>query len=108
MSDSLSPVSLADIMASPDPATAKAAKLALEKLAHAAGAPRAGAVQRRETLQALREIALSKRPRLVRAHALRLLGLIGARPEAQALAPVERDPEVGEDARMARERIRRR
>jgi hypothetical protein len=98
---------LADGMASADKATAKAAKLALEKLAHAAGAPRAGAGQRRETLRALSEIALSRRPRLVRAHALRLLGLIGGRAEEKVLASVERDPEVGEDARMARERIRR-
>ena len=101
----INPVSLADAMGSPDPATAKAAKLALEKFTHAAGAPRAGAAQRRETLRALREIALSKRPRLVRAHAIRLLGLIGGKPEAQALAPLERDPELGDNAHMARERI---
>ncbi len=101
-------ISLADAMASTDPQVAKAAKLALEKLAHAAGAPRASAAQRRETLRALSTVALSQRPRLVRAHALRLLGLIGGPGEVKALAPLEKDPQLGDDARMARERIQRR
>ncbi len=104
----INPISLADAMGSADPQAAKAAKLALEKFVHAAGAPRAGAAPRRETLRALSTVALSKRPRLVRAHALRLIGLLGGPGEAKTLAPLEKDPQLGDDARMARERIQRR
>jgi hypothetical protein len=93
------PLALADIMGGSDPAAAKAARQEIERFAHAAGAPRAGSVQRRDAQKALSEIALSKRPRLVRAHAIRLLGLIGGREEDRLLGPLERDPEIGEDAR---------
>jgi hypothetical protein len=94
-------------MGGPDPAAAKAAKAALTSFVHAASAPRTGAAQRRETLRALSAIVLSKRPRMVRAHAVYLLGLLGGKSEERALAPQERDPEIGEDVRMARERLRR-
>lgn len=96
--------SVADAMASAHPAVSKAARLELERRVHAAARPGS---DRRPTIGALRGIALAPRPRLVRAHALRLLGFIGDRRAERAIARLESDPEIGEDARMARERIRR-
>lgn len=103
----IDPLALADTMGGADPVAAKAARVSLASFAHAAGAPNAGSGQRRETIKALTEIANSKRPRMVRAHALHLLGLIAGKGELRSLAPLERDPEVGEDARMALARIMR-
>ena len=98
---------LADGMASPDKAMAKLAKKYMEETVHDAARPGAPASYRKKTVADLLAVVRSKRPRMVRAHALRLLGLIGGKPEEKLLALIERDPEVGEDARMARERLRR-
>ena len=45
---------------------------------------------------------------MARAHALHLLGFAGngSRTENQLLTQLENDPQIGEDARMARQRIR--
>lgn len=96
---------LADAMAGADPAAAVQATRALEKLAHNAARPGAPD-ERGQALAELKKLAISRRPRKVRAHALRLLGFVGDRGTERALAALERDPEVGEDARMARQRIR--
>ncbi|MGC4044354.1 MAG: hypothetical protein QM758_11200 [Armatimonas sp.] len=103
----IDPLALADTMGGSDLAAAKAARASLASFTHAAAAPNAGAGQRRETIKALTEIATSKRPRMVRAHALHLLGLVGGKGELRAIAPLENDPEVGEDARMATTRLMR-
>ena len=94
-------------MGGSDKARAKAAKLALEQVAHNAARPGAPKAERQTTIAGLLEVARSSRPRLARAHALRLLGLIGGKVEERALSSLERDPEIGEDARMARERLHR-
>ena len=98
---------LADGMASPDKARAKLAKKYMEATVHDAARPDAPRAYRKKTIADLLAVIRSGRPRLVRAHALRLLGLIGGRSEEKLIAPLESDKEVGEDARMARERLRR-
>jgi hypothetical protein len=102
---------LADRMGDPDPTTAKAAKLAMERLVHrnlapAEGEDRPDDAARTAVADALLEIARAPRPRLVRAHALYLGGFAGDGRHEKALSALEKDPQVGEDARMARQRIR--
>jgi hypothetical protein len=102
---------LADLMGSADPAVAKAAKTAMERLVHLrlappAGTDRPGDIARATFADGLLEIARSPRPRLTRAHALHLAGFAGDRRHEKALGALEKDPQVGEDARMARQRIR--
>lgn len=102
---------LADLMGSADPATAKAAKSAMERFVHQSLAPPAGKDHpdgraRSGVADALREIAASPRPRLVRAHALALLGFAGDGRDERAIAGMEPDPDLGQNARMARRRIR--
>ena len=98
---------LADGMASANKAMAKLAKAYMAETVHDAARPDAPKAYRKQTIAYLLAVIRSRRPRLVRAHALRLLGLIGGKPEEKLLAPLEADREVGEDARMARERLRR-
>ena len=100
-------LAFADGMASPDKAGAKRAKKYMDEIVHDAARPGAAASYRKQTIAHLLTVVRSQRPRLVRAHALRMLGLIGGKPESNALAPLEVDREVGEDARMARERLQR-
>lgn len=100
-------LSLAETMASSDPVRAKAAKLAMAQQVHAACAPKKSSRDRAPLIKELLEIVSSPRPRLVRAHAARLVGYIGGKGEEVALGKAESDPEIGEDVRMARERIRR-
>lgn len=97
---------LADRIDSVDPATAKGARLALEAAVHGAAAPGEGA-QRAQTADALLAALATRRSRVARGHLLRLVGFVGDRKHERALGAFERDPETGEDARMARERIRR-
>lgn len=103
---------LAELMAGKDPAVAKAAKAAMEAVTHRALAPPPGKdrpdrAARERAAAALTEVVDSSHPRMVRAHALFLLGFAGdGAQHEKALALLEKDPEVGEDARMARQRLR--
>lgn len=100
-------LSLADAMAGTDKARAKAAKAALAQEVHAACAPGGDKTLRAALLKEILLILNSKRPRLVRAHAIALLGFIGSKADDKALARLAADPELKEDIRMARERLRR-
>jgi hypothetical protein len=94
--------------ASSDPATAKKARLFLEGIVHQYAAPNAPKNLQHSVAEALLTIAQdSQRPRMVRAHALRLLGFIGDKKHANALKPLLSDPQLSEDAHMATERITR-
>jgi hypothetical protein len=100
---------LANRMADPDKIKAKMAKVALERLVHAQGRPGAKKEDRQSVLDGLLTVAKEGKnySRMTRSHALRLLGYIGGRGEERTLGSLEKDPEIGEDARMARERIRK-
>jgi len=97
---------LADAMDAADPVAAKGARLALEGLTHKAAAPGKGA-DRAKVADALVAALAKRRSRVARGHILRLVGFVGDRRHERALAAHERDNETGEDARLARERIRR-
>jgi hypothetical protein len=104
---------LADLMNNADKAIAKAAKAAMERLVHGTLTPEQGKGKpnsgvREQATEQLLQIAASSRPRLTRAHALHLLGFTGngSRTEEQILRPLENDPQISEDIRMARQRIR--
>ena len=96
---------LADLAAGEDKPIAKAAKKAMEDITHYAARP--GARDEAATVAAeLLHIAEAKpRPRMVRAHALYLLGFAGDDRAIPGLTRLLPDPEIGEDARMALERI---
>ena len=95
---------LADQMSSTDPVASKAAKAELEIFAHAAAAPGQKAA-RAQAAKALVDVAMSNRPRLVRAHALRLIGFVGSKADAAAVAGLTKHPEIGQDAKIAIKRI---
>ena len=95
---------LADQMSGADPVTSKAAKAELETSAHAAATPGQNAA-RAQAAKALVEVAKSNRPRLVRAHALRLIGFVGSKADAAAVAGLTKHPEIGQDAKIAIRRI---
>lgn len=95
---------LADQMAGTDPTSSKAAKLEMEISAHAAAAPGQGAA-RAQAAKGLVDVAKSNRPRLVRAHALRLIGFVGSKADAAAVAALSKHPEIGQDAKIAIKRI---
>jgi hypothetical protein len=95
---------LADQMSGSDSVTSKAAKLELEAAAHAAAAP-GQTPARAKAAKALVDVAKSNRPRLVRAHALRLIGFVGSKADASAVAGLSKHPELGQDAKIAIKRI---
>jgi len=95
---------LADQMSGPDSVTSKAAKHELEVAAHASAAPGQNAA-RTKAAKSLVDIAKSNRPRLVRAHALRLIGFVGSKADAAAVAGLTKHPEIGQDAKIAIKRI---
>lgn len=105
MRDSL--LAYADLMAGSDPVKAKAAKAELEKTVHAVCAPGRSKTIRNDYVKELLAILTSNRPRLVRAHAVRLLGLAGSKSDDKALARFAADPNLRDDIKMARERLRR-
>jgi aconitase B len=100
---------LANRMADPDKVKAKMAKVAMERLVHVNARPGVNKNDRQSVNEGLLTVAKETRnhSRMTRAHAIRLLGYIGGGSEERALGSLEKDPELGEDARMARERIRR-
>ena len=101
-------LSLAEAMASSDPVKAKAAKREMERQIHDACRPGKPWRERDPHLKELTTLLEKRHPRLVRAHAARLIGYAGSKEEESALAKYEPDPEIGDDIQMARERLRRR
>jgi len=95
---------LADQMSGTDPVSSKAAKHEMEVSTHATAAPGQGAA-RAKAAKALVDVAKSNRPRLVRAHALRLIGFVGSKADAAAVAGLTKHPEIGQDAKIAIKRI---
>ena len=100
-------LSLAEAMAGADPVRAKAAKREMAHQVHAACAPKKPGRERAALIKDLTTLLETRRPRLVRAHAARLIGYAGSKGEDKALAKYASDPEIGEDIKMARERIQR-
>lgn len=95
---------LADLAGGQDKPIAKAAKKAMEDITHYAASP--GAQREAHAVaQQLLAVAASGRPREVRSHALYLLGFVGTDEMVPALTTLFPNNEVGEDARMAAERI---
>ncbi|MFY7953144.1 MAG: hypothetical protein ACOVT5_11615 [Armatimonadaceae bacterium] len=92
-------------MESDDPAASKQARLDLESVAHAAASP--GNRNRGLVADALLNTLKTKHSRLTRGHVLKLIGFVGERRHERSLSAFTKDPETGEDARMAQERIRR-
>ena len=95
---------LADLMASPDKSVAKGAKVALQNIAHYSARPGASKEAQAVTT-ALLKVADSTRPRMIRAEALNLVGVVGDGRAVPTLTKLLSDKEVREDARMALERI---
>lgn len=97
-------VPLAEVMAGPDPAAAKAAGVAMGRIVHASGRPGAGGAASQAADELVRLIG-PDRPRNVRSEALRYLGFIGGTAQADAIAAQIADTDIREDARMALQRI---
>ena len=95
---------LSDLVGGADRPAAKAAKGALENIVHHADRPGAKPEARAVTLTLL-DVAASPRPAPARAHALYLLGFAADGRAAAAIAKMRNDPEIGDEARMALERI---
>lgn len=97
---------LGDAMgSSEDKAIAKAAKKALEDVAHYAARPGASVREAREVAEKLVLLTEAGRLRAVRAHALYLLGFVARDRNVGTIRLLQDDSEVGEDARMALERM---
>jgi HEAT repeat protein len=95
---------LGDLAALPDKGVAKAAKAALQEIAHYAARPGAGAEARVISVELVR-VAASIRPRLVRADALYLLSFTADSRAVPDIARLLKDADVREAARMTLERI---
>ena len=96
---------LADLAASSDRAIAKAAQKAMADITHHAARPGVSG-EARQAAATLRTIAqATARPRMVRAHALHLLGFVATAADVPGLHALLADTEVGTDARLALERI---
>jgi hypothetical protein len=102
---------LADIMGGTEPSAAKSAKLAMERYVHQCLGPHPGKDRpdgkvRSAVAESLQTIVASARPRLVRAHALLLLGFAGDHRDEKSLTAMLTDAELGPNARMTVQRIR--
>lgn len=97
-------VPLGGICSGPDRGAAKAAGEALRRIVHHAARPGAASERKAAAMQLLRMIR-TQWPRQQRVEALYLLGLIGGSESVAAIAAQMKDPDVGEEARMALERI---
>ncbi len=96
---------LADLAASSDKAVAKAAQKAMADIIHHAARPGAGGEAGQAAAALLNIAQAANRPRAVRAHALYLLGFVASKTAAPVLKGLMTDREIGEDARMALDRI---
>jgi len=97
---------LADLVASDDKGVAKAAKGALDNVAHYGARP-GGHSDAHAVSVALLKLAQSSRPYAVRAQALHLLGFTADSRMAAEIGKLLEDESVREEARMGRERIPR-
>lgn len=97
-------VPLGGICSGPDRSAAKAAGEALRRVVHHAARPGAASERKAAARQLLRMIR-KEWPRQQRGEALYLLGLVGGSESVAAIAEQMKDPDVGEEARMALERI---
>ena len=89
-----------------EPRRFKIAQRLFTALAHDRVRPSANPKERQQAIIAFEKAALSPAyPRMLRSHFLYLLGCIGDLPCAKRLAVLEKDSLLGQDARMARERI---
>jgi hypothetical protein len=96
---------LADIAAASDKGAAKAARGAMETIAHHSARPGAGAEARTVSTELLK-IAQSDRPKQVRADALNLLGYTASDGKIVAgISALIANMELRDEARMALERI---
>lgn len=96
---------LGDLMASPDKSIAKCAHGALEVVTHYAARGGSGSKEARDVTKMLLKLSDSTRPRMVRADALCLVGVVGDGRAVPVLVKLMADKEIREDARMALERI---
>jgi hypothetical protein len=86
----------------------KQSKNLLTAIIHDSVRPGAGKQERVRTIAALEKgIAVPTHPRMLRAHLLYLLGCVGDSGCARRLAVLERDTQIGADAKMACERMLR-
>jgi hydrogenase maturation factor len=97
-------VPLGHAMSGDDRQAARAALEALRRVAHHCARPRASA-ERRLASRELAKLAEPAFPRPVRAEALHLLGMVASSEAVRMLEAMLRDPAVGEEARLALERI---
>ena len=95
---------LAELAASSDKGVALSATGAMEKIAHYAGRPGAKIEAEKATREFLK-VANSAHPRMVRANAINLIGMIGDNRAIGGLVRLMKDMELREDARLALERI---
>jgi hypothetical protein len=96
-------VPLGDLLASQNPAIVKAARGALQDITHYAARPGVRSEARAVAAELLK-LAGPDRSRLVRAEALTLLGFVADAGDAPAIARLQEDRQVGQEARMALER----
>lgn len=96
---------LGDLLASPNKGVARAAKFALENIAHHAARPVNGHEAREVSFKLLQIAESADRPQPVRAEALYLLGFTGERHAVGGIARLLNDTDVQDEARMALERI---
>ena len=95
---------LAELASSDDKGVALSATGAMEKVAHYAARPGAK-LEAEKTTRELLKVASSTHPRMVRANAMHLIGLIGGNQAVGGLARLMKDKELREDARLALELI---
>ncbi|BCW98350.1 MAG: hypothetical protein KatS3mg024_1177 [Armatimonadota bacterium] len=95
---------LAQVMDGNDPEKAKAARVAMDRIALASTAP-GDEERRRQVSEALAAVARGDGALAARRHAVRLLGLAGGEEACDTLAALIGQKDLREDARMALQRI---
>ncbi len=95
---------LAALMEDADPGKAKAARVAMDRIALACTAP-GKEKEQREVSAALAAVAAGEGSVGTRRHAIRLLGMAGRAEACETLAELIGHRELREDARMALQRI---
>jgi hypothetical protein len=109
----LAPMILRELINTPsadelEPKRFKQSKSLLTAIIHDCVRLGAGKDERARAIAALEKgIAVPTHPRMLRAHLLYLLGCIGDGGCARRLLALERDAQIGADAKMARERMLR-
>lgn len=98
-------VPLCYLMANENPDVAKAARETLTAIVHHAARPQGLLVSRWAAEGELIKALKVDHPRQVKADILNLLSFVGGDGAATAIAPLLKDPELAEDARLALQRI---